>query len=388
MKVLFACPFAPWPLDNGGKTRTFHLIRAASRNAEIHLHVVREPDLSPEFEAALAPYCASIEVHDRSPASLFDRLRRPKIERWFHSDALTAAMARDIKAGGFDLVHLDELLLARVPPRPSPLPIVQHHHKLDTVFHAETARGSSLAVAFDAAKLSALERASTRITRHHVLCSEDDAAILTGRHGPLQTTIVANGFDPELFHPPGEDAPPRSPARILYLGSMDYAPNVDGVVWFCEEILPRIRARRPDAVLDIVGGNPAPEVRALASDAVVVHGRAETVLPALHRCALLAVPLRIGGGTRLKIAEALGAATPVVSTTIGAQGLGLRSGEHLLLADEPTGFADACVELLESPEHGGALAAKGRTHALANFTWKVLGERLLGAWENARLHPG
>jgi len=381
VKVLFVCPFAPWPLVNGGKVRTYQLLRAAAERAELHVHLVREPEQAADVEDALRPFCASITVHARDPIGKLGRWTRPKLERWFHSSALRAALASATRDGGFDLVHLDELLLARTLSAHTPVPVVQHHHKLDTVLYGEIGTGGALEQAFDLWKLERLERESTRRTKHHVTCSQGDADVLIGRHGALDIGVVPSGFDPDVFAP--DPAVAREPDHLLYLGSMDYGPNVDGVLWFHEAIWPLVRTARPDAVLDVVGGDPLPEVRALAgSDAgVVVHGRADSVPPWLRRTSALVVPLRIGGGTRLKIAEALGVGTPTVSTTVGAEGLDLVDGEHVALADTPEEFARRTLALLDDPGEACALGERGRTHALRAFTWRVLGDRLVDYWE-------
>ena len=192
--------------------------------------------------------------------------------------------------------------------------------------------------------------------------------------------MVPSGFDPESFRA-RPDAPPREPARLLFLGSMDYGPNVEAVQRFVRESLPAIRAERPETVLEIVGAHPTAEVRALARPGVIVTGRVETVQPYLARASALVVPLAIGGGTRLKIVEALALATPVVSTTIGAQGLGLVDGTHLALADGGLEFARATLALLADPAGAAQLAARGRAWVHEHYRWEVLGHELVDYWE-------
>ena len=380
MKVLFVCPFVPWPPVGGGKIRTFNLVREASRHAEVHLRVLREPGVESGIDETLANACASIELFDRTPPSRLKRLARPKIERWFHSQKLMAGLASDLAGGDFQLVHLDELLLARVMPQAHGVPVVQHHHKLDTVLYETLSVGQGPARHFDLWKLRRLERESARRYRNHLLCSREDADILTGRYGALDVGVVPSGFDPEVFRP-SEPPPAREPDHVLFLGSMDYGPNVDAMEWFAAEVFPRILEARPGTILDIVGGSPPPSVQALASDSIRVIGRAETVQPWLESCATMVVPLRIGGGTRLKIVEALGMGTPVVSTTIGAEGLGLRDEVELSLADDPESFANATLRHLAEPEFARRLGRTGMRTAHERFRWEVLGEELVDYWE-------
>jgi glycosyltransferase involved in cell wall biosynthesis len=380
MKVLFVCPFVPWPLVNGGKIRTYHLLRAAARECEIHLRVIQEPEPVPDAAAALGAITASVRFFERSKAGRLARWQLPKLERWFHSRALLEAVRGELSTGGFKLVHLDELLLARIVPDARTIPVVQHHHKLDTVLYESLSLRASLEQRFDRWKLRRLEAESARRYRHHLLCSQDDADTLRARHGALDCAVVPSGFDPESFRNE-PNAPARSVDRLLFLGSMDYGPNVEAVLRFARESLPAIRAARPATVFEIVGANPTAEVRALAGPGVVVTGRVESVQPYLARASALVVPLAIGGGTRLKIVEALALATPVVSTTIGAQGLGLVDGTHLALADGAMAFAQATSRLLDSPREAARLGETGRAYVHEHYRWEVLGRELVDYWE-------
>jgi glycosyltransferase involved in cell wall biosynthesis len=379
MKVLFVCPFVPWPLETGGKIRTYHLIREAAKHAEIHLRVIQEPTEVPGSRAALEEVCASVQFFERSRPGPFGRVRLAKLERWFHSNTLQRALQTDLARGGFLLVHLDELLLTRIVKGPR-IPVVQHHHKLDTVLYDTLFANSGPTRHFDRWKLHRLEAESARRYRHHILCSHEDAKLLSGRHGALDFAVVPSGFDPQQFRP--SDPPvPRDPSRIVFVGSMDYGPNVDAVGYFCRSMLPGLVERRPETVFEIVGANPTPEVRALASENVNVTGRVDAVPPYLERAACVVVPLRIGGGTRLKIVEALALETPVVSTTIGAEGLGLEDEKHLVLADTPEDMVQAVERLVTQPRAAGDMARRGRGYVHERFRWEALGQDLVDYWE-------
>jgi len=379
MRVLFVCPFVPWPLVNGGKIRTYHLLRQAASEVELHLRVIQEPEAVAGAEEALAPWCKTLRFFERSRPGRIERWKLPKLERWFHSRAMLEAVRADVATGAFRLVHLDELLLARIVPPERAVAVVQHHHKLDTVLYDSLRVGSGLQRTFDLWKLRRLEAESARRYRHHLLCSQDDADTLRARYGALDCAVVPSGFDPGEFRPSPNAV--RDANRIVFLGSMDYGPNVEAVLRFARESLPRILAARPEAVFEIVGGNPTREVRALASSALRVTGRVDSVVPYLERAGALVVPLAIGGGTRLKIVEALALGTPVVSSTIGAQGLGLEHGQHLLLADSPADFAAATLRLLDDTRAATQLGQLGRGYVHEHFRWEVLGRELVDYWE-------
>lgn len=381
LKVLFVCPFFPWPLNSGGKIRTFNLIRTLSDKVEIHLRALREPGTGNAGERRLAAACADVELFDRARAGAMMRWSRPKLERWFHSPRMREALNQDLRDGDFDLVHLDELLLARtLPPQPG-IPVVQHHHKLDTVLYDRLSGHKGVHRHFDLWKLRRLESESVRRTRWHVVCGEHDAQILRTRYGPLETCVVPSGFDPDYFRS-GETPALRTPHRILFLGTLSYGPNVDAILRFVR-ILPRIAESRPDVAFDIVGGDAAREVNALHGQRVNVIGSVRDVRPYLEGAALLVVPLRIGGGTRLKIVEALAMGCPVVSTRVGAEGLDLADREHLRLVDDEEGLARACREVLADPAEAARMAERGRVRVGELYTWEVLAQGLLAFWERA-----
>ena len=288
-------------------------------------------------------------------------------------------MIPELNGGEFDLVHLDEMFLTRaVPPRTGPRVCV-HHHKIDTVLYEQLPRPRPLEKNFDLWKLRKLEAESARRFSQHLVCSEIDASILRSRYPRIHCGVVESGFDPDYFELDG--APPeRDPQRILFLGSMSYGPNIDAAQYLVGEILPLLRAARPQLTLDIVGADPTPKVLELAGETVRVVGKVPDVRPYLRRAACLVAPLRIGGGTRLKLVEALGSSTPVVSSFIAAEGLAFKSGEHLWLAHGPRAFANAVLEVLDDPAAAGVMADRGRRFALERYTWNRLGERLLQHW--------
>ncbi|TAJ18480.1 MAG: glycosyltransferase [Planctomycetota bacterium] len=380
MDVLFASPVLPWPLDSGGRIRTYHLARNAARECRVHLRCVLADGQDRADVRHLAPWCASVELFERSEPGPLRTLARAKIERWFHSTALHARLREECASGRYALLHVDELLLARaVDARPA-IPVVQHHHKLDADLFASTTGGRGPQRHFDLWKLRRLERASLARTRQHVFCSADDRASFEQRNGPTQAAIVANGYDPEHFGAPRAERATREPERLLFVGSLSYEPNVNACARFVDDVLPRLVARRPRLVLDIVGRAPAPAVRALAGPNVAIHADVPDVVPFLERCAVFVVPLRIGGGTRLKIPEALALAAPVVSTSIGAQGLDLVHGEHLLLADTGAALGDAIESLLADPARAAALGAAGRAHVERHYAWPQLAQQLVAFW--------
>jgi len=182
---------------------------------------------------------------------------------------------------------------------------------------------------------------------HHIIAvSEHDRQQMLAMSPRCGITVVATGVDTEKY----AVAPPATanPPRIVFTGSMDWEPNLDAVAYFCQDIFPRVLAESPSAIFQIVGRNPHPRVKQLASDHVQVTGTVPSVAEYLRDATLVIVPLRIGGGTRLKIFEAMAMGKAVISTSIGAEGLDVHSGRDLILADDPASFAEAIMSLLRN----------------------------------------
>jgi len=216
-----------------------------------------------------------------------------------------------------------------------------------------------------------------------IAVSPDDAALAERLYGLHNTCVVENGIDRAYFTAtPG----PREPHRILFLGALDYRPNRDAVDLLLERVFPQVRAQVPSAQLCLVGRNPPAALvqRVAALPNVELHANVADVRPHLGRSGVMAVPLRIGGGSRLKILEALACGLPVVSTRIGAEGLALVPGRDLVVVEDVEQMAGALVEALRAPEQAQALAEHGRRVVLAHYDWDVLADKLEQVWEECQ----
>ncbi len=384
MHVALLTPTLPWPPDTGGKLRIYHLLAGLAQQHQIDLFSVYYG--SPPGIGPLAQACASVTLVPLAPRytrwrQLGDLLRPlPRSVAYF--DAATARrqlLARS--ATTYDLVICDELMMApyaRLVARQAACPALLVRPKIDSLHYAEMAQqrpwGTQKVLDWwEAQQLRRYEVAALRHFDAAVVCSDEDGAITRRQNKEIRVTTIANGADTTFFTP--QRRPDPRPT-ILLLGTMHYYPNVDSVLYFFETIYPALRQAQPDLQVLIVGHQPPPAIQALADlPGVTVTGSVDDVRPYLARSWLLAVPLRLGGGTRLKIAEAMAAGLPVASTTVGAQGLQVTTEHNLLLADTPAAFVAATLRLLNDDSLQRRLGEAGRKLVESSYSWQALGQQ-------------
>jgi sugar transferase (PEP-CTERM/EpsH1 system associated) len=228
-------------------------------------------------------------------------------------------------------------------------------------------------------KFQRFERRVLGEVERTIAVSDTDAQRLRDDFGVARVDVVENGVDTAYFQP---QARRRDPRRLLFLGSLDWRPNLDGVSLLLERVFPAVRAAEPSATLCLVGRNPPEALRrqAGAMPGVELHANVPDVRPYLADCGMLVVPLRIGGGSRLKILEALASGTPVVSTRIGAEGLHLEPGQDLTVVDDIDDLVTAILSGIRHPDVLQAESERGREKVLEHYDWERLAERLEQVW--------
>ena len=398
MKLLVFYPYAPWPLDRGTYQRTYHLLKALARHHEVDFVALTEnEDGIEEKRAVFSAFCRDVEfVPFQHPPwqKLFpERLLNPlpsNVQHW-QSQAVASVIDRRLVPGRYDLVHLcDLVLMPYVLRHREHTPFVVDRSRVDLQFQLmehrtlKFSRRERLLRWESYAKLWRYEKRLAAEARLEVVCGPDDEAFIHSRISPeAPVMVVANGVDLDYFHPGAAPDARAGEPTVIFCGAMDYSPNVDALRWFFEEIHDNLLVRVPNVRTLIVGKTPTAEVRAYGSrEGVEVTGGVPDVRPYYRRAWLQMVPLRIGGGTRLKIVESLAIGTPVVSTTIGAQGLELRHGHDVLLADEPDGFAVELARGLASADLRAELEANGIDTARSRFGWPAIGARLAERYDS------
>jgi glycosyltransferase involved in cell wall biosynthesis len=392
LRTLFVAPRVPFPLDIGGNQRMFHVLSALARLGPVDLVCLAHPRFTPE-ERELKPLrdlCDTLEMipHDgsrwpdgiQSYRDAVERMvlaRRPRQIAEFRGEVLAERVAA--LAPRADLIWAVRLYVAewlttgreRTIVDVDDLESVKESRRLGL---EPLGRWQALA-RFDNAKLRRLERRAAGRYAGVVVCSEGDRRFFPARHRD-RALVVPNGIPGQLLATPPS---PREPASLVMVGAMRYGPNADAALWFAREILPRVAAAMPDVRLYLVGDDRRGVLRSVHDgQRVIATGRVDDVAPYVSRAAVSLAPLRFGGGTRIKILEALALGTPVVSTTVGADGLDLVPGRHLAIGDTPDAFAGEVIRLLRDPAARQALAEAGRARVAQRYTWESIGEALGG----------
>jgi glycosyltransferase involved in cell wall biosynthesis len=318
----------------------------------------------------------------RSLASIrsFERLR-------VSVPALQRELDRVLQARRFDIVNLEFSFLGQCDLRQAPpgerLPrLVVDSHNIDYELVRQYARaGASLARRLYAGanwrKLRREELGTYRDADGVYLCSAADERRLLEEVPGVRTAVIPNAADIEYYKPGPTDAP-QDGRTVVFFGLLSYVPNVDGAIYFVQHIWPRVAKAHPDTRLKIVGGQPPPSLLALAGPRIEFTGFVPDLRPHLAAAAAVVVPLRLGGGTRLKIVEAMAMGKAVVSTTLGAEGIEAVAGRDLLVEDQPATFADAVNRLLADPDLAARIGRSARQLAVEQYSWSLAAQALDG----------
>jgi sugar transferase (PEP-CTERM/EpsH1 system associated) len=400
MRILWLKSDLLLPLDKGGKLRTWHLMRHLAQRHDITYLAFAEPDTPAAYIAGMKEVAARVETIPRAEpakgtlrfyadaaAHVVDPL--PYAVGKYRSTAFRRRIAQLLHEKPFDLIVCDFLFPAVNLPAALPCPAVIFTHNVESEIwrrHAETKTNALAHLLYGAQYRRMLRYEGRALRRFDGVLAVSDADRDTFARlypGALRRPVhvVPTGVDTEYFVPSTIPNPHAPTPSLIFTGSMDWLPNEDAMIFFCREVLPAIRADVPEATLTIVGRAPTPAVKRLADDfaGVRVTGRVDDVRPYMREATVYVVPLRIGGGTRLKIFEAMAMGKAVVSTTVGAEGLPVVNGEHVLVADEPNTFARAVARLLRDSGRRAAIESAARALVVERYDWSAVAGSLEAA---------
>ncbi len=390
LRILFVATQLPAPQDTGGKIRSYHVLRQLAMRHQVTFIGTVPPGTSEAHLEAIRSICADfVAVPHRSVSSDSLAYRLMVIPNLFsplpfgiakdRSPRLATKVADMVRKRKFDLI-IGDFLHSMVNLRDlDSVPILLFQHNVEAEIlrrHCEQARNPlhRLFWFYQWKKLKAFERRASETATSCVAVSERDRRIFMQDYGFNNVFVIDTGVDVAYFSPSSR---PRIPHRMLFTGSMDWRPNEDAMIFFSEQVLPRISRAIPDASLKIVGRYPGKRVQRLAetNPLVQVTGRVDDVRPHLAESSLFIVPLRIGGGTRIKIFEAMASGIPVLSTRIGAEGLPVQDQVHLLLADTPEELAHRALLIMQNPTLAQKLTENAKAFISSNNDWNIIGRQ-------------
>ena len=405
-KILVLTPQFPYPPHQGTTIRNYNLIAYLARRHAVHLLSFGDPAQSQD--TPLHNLCRSVEVVRPPQRVMRQRLtglflsRLPDMAQRLPSAQFGSALAATLEREDPDVVQVEGIELAqylfqavasRAAGRRRPLLVFDDHNAeyvlQQRAFETDTRQPRQWVGAVYSfvqwKRLQGYERRACLAADRVVAVSQTDAAALRRLKPDLSPVVVPNGVDMAFYTAPppildAQQAP--GPHDLAFTGKMDFRPNVDAVLWFVQEVLPLLRLSNPDLRFWVVGQNPHPRLASLADHpGVVVTGRVEDVRPYIAAAGVYVVPLRIGGGTRLKVLEAMAMGKAIVSTRLGCEGFDLVPDQELAIADTPAEFASAVLALLGDPDRRERIGRAARRFAGSRYDWSVIVPRLEKVYE-------
>lgn len=384
MKILWVKIGGLWPANTGGRIRSFHIISELSRRHRVTVLTTHTPGENCEELRKQLSGCERVESYPAVPPkvnsagfvmalvrSWFSRL---PVDLWKSQvPALREEVSGLLERGEFDVCIADFLVAVPNVPLRSNVPIVYFSHNVEYMIwkrlcENETSLLRRMLLKIEWLKLKHYEEMVCRKTSLTIAVSAEDRNLLAANVPEADICAISTGVDIDYFKPM---AMKEVPLELVFTGSMDWHPNQDAILYFIDAILPLIRKECPEVSVSVVGRNPSLRLKkhALKSN-ISVTGTVSDIRPYIARAAVYIVPLRVGGGTRIKIFEALAMGKAVVSTTVGAEGLPLDPNKHFLCADRPEDFARAVVSLLRDPELRKNIGTAGRQLVAEHFSWE------------------
>lgn len=392
MRLLFLTPQFPYPPQKGTTLRNYNIIANLAATHEID--VLSFDESAASHASPLDELCHRIATVPAPRRSIQRRAVDTLTSRWpdmglrLWSTGFRRRLEAWLQAGAYDVIQVEGIELARyglcakeLCPPDRTLTVFDDHNaeyllQARIAAAEREARGwtpGAIYSTIQARKLRGFERRVCHRLDRVAAVSEADARALRQLDPLLQVSVIPNGVDTSFYRRENVTPLDLAPHALVFTGTMDFRPNVDAALWFAREVLPLVQQSTPDAQFYIVGQHPHARLEVLRGHpAVVITGGVEDTRPYVAGAAVYVVPLRMGGGTRLKLLEAWAMETPVVSTTLGAEGFAAAHEHELLLADDGAAFAQAVVELLADRDRARALGQRGRSFVAAHYDWRSI----------------
>jgi sugar transferase (PEP-CTERM/EpsH1 system associated) len=400
MKILWLKNNLLHPLDSGGKIRTYQMLRRIARRHEVHYLAFADEARDIDAIRAAAEYCHrlstvrppraagknSLGYYARVIGTILDR--RPFTVSSYRSRAMRDRLSAAASEDRYELLVADFLAMCLNIPPQFDLPLVHFSHNVEAMIwkrHVANERNPLKRIVFarEGARVERFEREVVRGYAFTIAVSEADREHFRRVYGASRVGCIGTGVDTEFYAPQGAE---EEPGTILFLGSMDWMPNVDAVQYFVRSIYPLVKREIPGSRLFVVGRSPDPSVSALADadPSIVVTGTVLDTRVFVDRAAVAVVPIRIGGGTRIKVYELMAMAKAVVSTSIGAEGLAFADGENIMIADDPAEFARLVVKTLRDGGWRAAIGRNARDFVASHCSWEAVAGQFVDLLAHAK----
>jgi glycosyltransferase involved in cell wall biosynthesis len=390
MKILFVTPYLASPPQCGAQRRLEGLMRGLAVRHEVSLLSFATPaDSAPERTHSYCKQVTTVERDVLKVPAAFKRalqfrsmLTRHSFEHMLYSTrAFQQRLDQHIAHGDYDVVQVEFAQmgiysLSRTPGQRTRFVLDEHNIEYEIVKRTAEAEGSAARRIYSAINWRKVKHEELDAWRRFdgvALTSQRDEELLKRDAPGIPTRVVPNAVDLDEFRP---NATQVEPNTLLFFGALDYHPNVEGMQYFLAEIWPLLTREHPQVKLVVVGRNPPPTLLSRRGPQVEFTGYVDDPRPYLDSAAAVIVPLRIGGGTRFKIVEAMAKAKPIISTTIGAEGLNAENERHLLIGDDPSSFAKQAGRVLRDPAFAATIGGAARQFAERQYGWQSAVEKL------------
>ena len=390
-RVLFVAGNLPSPPSWGAGMRIYQLLRQVAATCDVTLLCHQMPwqsvaesdlgDLCEQITALTRERSGDVRRRFDQASGLLSRLPFQARELW--SAPMQEHLTRSIADGGFDVVHVESSAMMPFDFGRATVVLDEHNIESELLERMQDGESSTARRAFnrlEAAKYRAFERRAWTGVAGVAVTSAREVVEVHRRAPATPTAVVPNGVDPDVFSP----GPAAPTSGIVFNGLLSYRPNLDGIRFFLTEVAPLVRRSHPGVEITVVGSGTDAEIAQLRALGATVTGFVPDVRPYLRQAACVVVPIRMGGGTRLKVVEALSLAKPVVSTSLGCEGIRVRPDEHLLVADRPADLAAAVARVLDDAALRERLGRAGRQLAVEHYSWQRCAEPLLELYEQVR----
>lgn len=396
MQILILTPQLPYPPQQGTTLRNFNIISNLAQRHTIDLITFLSPGQKLEHDSPLYQLCRRIDTIPQPTRALSQRARDtlfsplPDMGLRLESVEMHRLVQQRMQETHYDVVQVEGIELAqygilfRAPRVSTGYKVIFDDHNCEYLLQKRNCLTDLriprrwIAALYSFVQWQKLRRYEAAICRRSsavAAVSPADAEALHSLVPEINFKVIPNGIDLEKFTPSPNRTNETTPPKLIFVGKMDYRPNIDAVLWFARDVFPLIRQQQPDVGFQIVGLNPHPRLDELRTvPGIEITGGVDDVRPLIQHAAVYVIPLRVGGGTRFKALEAMACGKPIVSTSLGVEGIGVKDGEQLLLADSPQDFAAATLSLLTDlqGQRTAALCRNARTFVELHYGWEQI----------------